>query len=218
MAWLALSLSTVTAHAAPLDRYPCQQPGDCDGMVVDPAVEDASVTIRDREGAPQPLATVRDAAGQNSTFIADELIVSAADPDALGRLLNGYGGQVIATDAVPAPPPGSGIQLRPEDAQPTEYVVQVDASSQSLDEFAADAATLGQPGSPRVSSEAGARLLALAVHEMAAGRSVSPNFVSRPDGTVMVRPTSSRCLKEASWATATHSSSRRSWPAAARPA
>lgn len=142
---------------------------------IDPAVQPDEGRRGDR-----PLAAVRDQRGRTSVFVVDEIILSPVDAAELEAFLADHEGAVVATDAVPAPPPGSGITLDPGAVEPTQYTVRLDPSSFPLEGFGADAAKVGIAGEVVISSEPGARLLALATQARAGGIGISPNFVGYP--------------------------------------
>jgi hypothetical protein len=123
------------------------------------------------------LAAARSEGGTVHLFILDEILIRPKSQAELEAFLSRTGGSVIGDDAVPEPPPGSGIQLRPEDRTPTLYTVRVDPRRFDLGSFKADAEKAGLSGATAFSSEEAARLLAGIVREKAAGLRVSPNFV-----------------------------------------
>jgi hypothetical protein len=128
--------------------------------------------------AGRPLAAVRDKEGNTSLFIANEILLSPADGAELNDFLSRYGGEVIGSDAIPAPPAELGLQLDPEALKPRQYTIRLDPSGFALDTFAADAERAGLKGEVKISASDAARLLALIAREAAAGTRISPNFVA----------------------------------------
>jgi len=127
------------------------------------------------------LAAARSEGGTVHLFVLDEILINPKSQAELDAFLSRTGGTVIGNDAVPDPPPGSGIQIRPEYKNPTQYLVRVDPTRFDLGSFKADAEKSGLSGATVFSSDAAARLLAGIVKEKAAGLSVSPNFVAEGD-------------------------------------
>lgn len=128
--------------------------------------------------AGRPLAAVQDQAGTTSLFIANEVLLSPRNAAELADFLARYGGEVIGSDAVPAPPAALGLELDPETLAPSQYTIRLDPSTFALDGFADDAKQAGLEGEVKISSADAARLLALITREAAAGRRISPNFVA----------------------------------------
>jgi len=144
---------------------------------VDAAITPAPATIGDGADGTRPLGAVRDSGGVTSKFVENEIIVAPKDQAELDAIVARYGAKILRTNAIPAPPPELGIKLDPAKLAATEYTLEVDTQSIDLTKFATDALSAKVGGKVTVSSEAAARLLALVVHESAAGATVSPNFV-----------------------------------------
>jgi hypothetical protein len=151
------------------------QPDQSFSYSVDPALT-PSPQVR----AGKTLAAAKSAGGLVHLFIEDEILIRPKDDAELQGFLQRTGGTVIGDDRVPEPPPGSGIQLRPEDRVPTLYVVRVDPTRFSLEGFEANAQRAGLRGATVFSGERAARLLAGIVGERVRGLKVSPNFVAEP--------------------------------------
>ncbi|HLK10704.1 MAG TPA: S8/S53 family peptidase [Candidatus Binatia bacterium] len=141
------------------------------GFHLDAGIAPANTTLP----AGDPLAAVAVAGGTPAVFVADQLAVQPHDRAELDDLLARTGGTVLTDDTVPPRPDGQ--PLPPEVARPATYLVKVDPGKVDLLGFAGDAIHVGVSGSFAVSSMAGAKLLALATHELAAGRRVGANFV-----------------------------------------
>jgi hypothetical protein len=163
--------ATVLVDAAPLTYS------------IDPGLPLATTLTRP-DGSLVPLAASQDAAGVTSTFVADEVIVASGDRADAVALAARYGGTVVGDDAVPAPPPGLGVELTPAERRASYHVVRVDPSTVSLEDFPANALRAGLGGDFKFSSTGGARLQALATAEQAAGRAVTLNYVVHPDAVL----------------------------------
>jgi hypothetical protein len=170
--FLGLGLALLTLVAC---REQNPQPDQSFSYSVDPALT-PSPQVR----AGKTLAAAKSAGGLVHLFIEDEILIRPKDDAELQAFLERTGGTVIGDDRVPEPPPGSGIQLRPEDRVPTLYVVRVDPTRFSLEGFEANAQRAGLRGATVFSGERAARLLAGIVGERVRGLKVSPNFVAEP--------------------------------------
>jgi hypothetical protein len=170
--FLGLGLALLTLVAC---REQNPQPDQSFSYSVDPALT-PSPQVR----AGKTLAAAKSAGGLVHLFIEDEILIRPKDDAELQGFLQRTGGTVIGDDRVPEPPPGSGIQLRPEDRVPTLYVVRVDPTRFSLEGFEANAQRAGLRGATVFSGERAARLLAGIVGERVRGLKVSPNFVAEP--------------------------------------
>jgi hypothetical protein len=170
--FLGLGLALLTLVACQ-EQNP--QPDQSFSYSVDPALT-PSPQVR----AGKTLAAAKSAGGLVHLFIEDEILIRPKDDAELQGFLQRTGGTVIGDDRVPEPPPGSGIQLRPEDRVPTLYVVRVDPTRFSLEGFEANAQRAGLRGATVFSGERAARLLAGIVGERVRGLKVSPNFVAEP--------------------------------------
>jgi len=170
--FLGLGLALLTLVACGGQNPQADQPFS---YSVDPALT-PSPQVR----AGKTLAAAKSAAGLVHLFIEDEILIRPEGDAELQAFLERTGGTVIGDDRVPEPPPGSGIQLRPEDRVPTLYVVRVDPTRFSLEGFEANAQRAGLRGATVFSGERAARLLAGIVGERVRGLKVSPNFVAEP--------------------------------------
>jgi hypothetical protein len=155
-------------------------------FTVDPSIHPSPATTGDGRGGTLPLAASKDESGVRSEFIANQVLFMPKNQAELDAFLARTGGTVVGDDAIPAPPPELGITVAPQDLKATTFTVQLDPSSFSLERFKADSTTAGLNGKLTVSSEAAARLMALAVGEVAAGRTAGLNYIDRPD-SVMTR-------------------------------
>ncbi|GIW25812.1 S8/S53 family peptidase [Meiothermus sp.] len=148
---------------------------------LDPTLQPEPTSIPDGPQGPRPLAAVADAQGNKATFVLDEVIFSPKNQGELQDFLSRYGGTVLSNNAVPAPPPASGITLDPKYAQPTEYLVKIDPTKLDVSTFKADAEKAGLGGTFKISSDGGAKLLALIARALANGQGASANFVGQGD-------------------------------------
>lgn len=150
---------------------------------VDSTVQPEPATIPDGPLGPRPLAAAVDEMGRKSTFVVNEVLLSPKGQGELRDFLTRYGGVVLSNNAVPNPPPGSGIALDPKYAQPTEYLIKIDPAKLELSTFKSDAEKVGLGGSFKISNDGGARLLALVAHALANGQGASANFVGQGDAS-----------------------------------
>jgi subtilisin family serine protease len=126
-----------------------------------------------RDGVPRPVASLADDTGHQVDFVADELLLSTDDEEQLEALLERWDGQLVATLD---PEEGAMAEL------PALHLVRVDVSSADpatvTDHLDPSGRAVG--GALRVSSKPGARLLAVALQEAAAGVPVEVNWLTRP--------------------------------------
>lgn len=137
---------------------------------IDPSIHPPTDSIPDGRGGTRPVAAVQDSKGKQSNFVANEIIVLPRDQAELDAFLTRYKGQVIAEY---------------NEAGERTVLVQLDPNGFSLDGFVADANRAQVPGNNKFSSEAGARLMALATHEQAAGLKVATNFLHQPHAVLL---------------------------------
>lgn len=128
------------------------------------------------------LAVVSDGAGGRSTFVTNEVVLRVKSDAERDAFLAATGGEVLDSDVVPEPPAFLGVTLDARFRQATTLRVRVDLSRADLAGFADDATRAGLAGAAAISSEDGARLLALVAHQQAAGGSAAPNFVGTSAG------------------------------------
>jgi Subtilase family len=151
---------------------------------VDPTIKPNPETILGAGDVAIPLAAVKDDKGLTSTFIANQILITPKDQTELTAFLTKYGGTVIGNNAVPDPPTNSGIQMDAKFKQATQYVVQLDPSGVDLSSFKTDAQSLNASGESVISSENGARILALVAHESLAKITLSANFIFQQDALI----------------------------------
>lgn len=147
-------------------------------FTVDPALAPAQATTPDGRA----LAVVSDGAGGTSTFVTNEVVLRVKDDAERDAFLAATGGVVLDSDGVPEPPAFLGVTLDARFREPTAWRVRVDLARADLAAFPGDATRAGLRGAATVSSEDGARLLALVAHQAASGGSAAPNFVGTPAG------------------------------------
>jgi len=150
-------------------------------FVLDDSLRPNQPSVTHPDGTTGAAGVYLDQNGVATELLVDELLVAPADEEELRGVLDRTGGRVVGTNAVPDAPRGSRIIVEDTFKRPTRYVVRVDASRFPLDSFKDDAAKRGLRGTYRISSEAAARLLALASHEQLLGTRVTPNFLYQPD-------------------------------------
>jgi hypothetical protein len=129
------------------------------------------------DGVARSVAAVVDADGRTTQFVVNEVLVEAANKDELDKALALTGGSVVSDDRPPAPPPGSGIDFDPTAYPPTSYVIRVDPAKLDTATLAEDAKALGYKGEVRISSEDGAKLIALIAKGARAKVSVAMNYL-----------------------------------------
>lgn len=152
---------------------------------IDPAVGDGIPAERESDRGNRPLTAAADRDGVVSVFVANEVVLAGVTPVEVDEFVSRHGGVVIETDAIPDPPAHLDIPLSDADKAPTEYVVRVDPSDFSLDDFIRDSEAAGFEGDRTFASETGARLSALIASEIRNGINASPNYVFLPDGEML---------------------------------
>jgi Subtilase family/Bacterial Ig domain len=159
-------------------------------ITVDPNIAPEQSSIPDTNGQPIPVAVVRDGDGVQTLFPENRVVIAPKSKSELDEFLQRYHGQVIASDVIPEPPAELGIQVQPVDLQPSSYTVRLDASKFSQSKFRSDALRASVlAGESKVSSTAGAGLLALITHEQATGVRVSPDFLMQTQTSEMLLKT-----------------------------
>lgn len=149
-------------------------------FAVDPVLAAPGDSFLDAQGAAQPVGAYADGRGVVTRFIANELVVKPASPDELDALVARLGATVLGNDAVPEPPAQLGRTLTDAERAPRRWRLRVPTADVSTDDFLQTGSRRGMTGSYRISSEAGAQLLALVARERAAGLKVAPNFLTEP--------------------------------------
>jgi Subtilase family len=151
---------------------------------IDGSIAPLPATVGDGKGGTRPLAAVKDEQGTVSKFVENEIVIAPKDSAELDDFVKRYGATVLGDNTVPTPPPELGLTPDPSVMKATEYLVQLDPSKFDLASFVADAHAANVGGKVTISSESAAKLLAIAVHETAAGLTVSPNFVFDAQGVL----------------------------------
>jgi hypothetical protein len=152
---------------------------------IDPTIHPDPDTTGDGRGGTLPLAASKDEQGVRSEFIANQVLIVPRNQAELDGFLARTGGTVVEDDTIPAPPAELGITLTDAQRKATTYTVRLDPSAFPLNTFGADAAAAGLEGKAVLSSETAARLMALSVREVAAGRAVGLNYFDRPDAVML---------------------------------
>jgi len=178
----ALLAAGVLALGCGTDETPETEPF---GYAIDPAVGDGVPAERESDRGNRPLTAAADKDGVVSVFVANEVVLTGVTPAEVDAFVSRHRGVVIETDAIPDPPGHLDIQLSDADKAPTEYVVRVDPSDFSLDDFIGDSEAAGFEGDRAFASEIGARLSALIASELRNGVNASPNYVFFPDGEML---------------------------------
>ncbi|MCC7441871.1 MAG: S8/S53 family peptidase, partial [Bdellovibrionales bacterium] len=153
---------------------------------VDPDVKPVENERIGKNGVARPLAAVADEDGTTTSFIANEILIRPSSNQELSSFLARTGGTVIDSDALPASV--NGVAIPQQFRTATEYTVRVDASAFPMDNFHDDVtAGLEVGGDARISSDQGARLLALIASEASSGLNVAPNVAYTPSAVYMDR-------------------------------
>ncbi|MFO0838541.1 MAG: S8 family serine peptidase [Phycisphaerae bacterium] len=140
---------------------------------VDPKIQPLQAQLQDGD-AVRPLAAVADRTGEPVEFVQNELLLVTNDDVARDAFVRRWEGQLVSTyDPASHGLPGERVHL-----------VRVNAALADVSALSDDLAHIspGVGGELRISSDAGAALLAAAAREMAAGTPVGVNFVLRSEG------------------------------------
>jgi len=146
---------------------------------VDPSIMEGPAALADQGLGERPLVQIADSKGVKSSFIENEVLFEGTEAEVDDFVARTHG-SVLTTTEPPPPPPG--LVARPSLNLPRRTLIRLDPTPSDLAKLAVHAQAVGISGSARVSSDAGAHLLALAFSETAAGHRTAPNFVSRFDG------------------------------------
>lgn len=148
-------------------------------------------------GAPRMVAAAVGPDGVRSEFVVDEVVFRPKNQAELDAFLATYGGTalrdgtpIIISDAQTDPnplPESSGL-----------YLIRVDLSRSSLDDFTTSMEAAGVGGQFTFSSEAAARLMALIARETA--QQLSPNLLLQSDAVLEHPDGSGGNLDAATWA------------------
>jgi hypothetical protein len=176
---VVVATAIVAAACAPPPPPPPPPPPTVD-WEVDTSLEPEVDSIPGPAGTERPVAVLLGEGGTPAQFVEDEIIVEPADASDLSGFLARHRGEVVGTDAVPAPPPGSGIIVPAELSAPKRYTVRVDPSTFPTTGLGSDSAALGVDSAFSVSSARGAGLLALVARERREGRQVSVVMLAEP--------------------------------------
>lgn len=156
----------------------CQQPPPQlppPTVSVDPTVRPSVPTLPGLEdGVPRPLASIRDAKGNQADFVENELVIATDDSAALGAFLARWQGSVLKTFD-PATAGLSGVSK--------QYLVRVRADTADTSKLSANLRALDKDsrGALLVSSAAAHKLLAAAAQEQVGGLAIGVNWVSKGD-------------------------------------
>lgn len=156
----------------------CQQPAQQlppPTVSVDSSVKPSVPTLPGLEdGVPRPLASIRDAKGNQADFVENELVIATDDSAALGAFLARWQGTVLKTFD-PATAGLSGVSK--------QYLVRVRADAADASKLSANLRALDKDsrGALLVSSAAAHKLLAAAAQEQVGGLTIGVNWVSKGD-------------------------------------
>lgn len=144
---------------------------------VDAALSPETSEIPGRDGSgPRPVASIADANGNQADFVANELVVSTSDEQAVQQLVERWNGEVLVSFT---PSRSELEQIEPH------YLIRVNVSSAKTEELAQNIRALDPDsrGEHRISSEKGKQLLAAAASEKAVnGLDVGVNWILQGDG------------------------------------
>lgn len=149
---------------------------------IDGALSPAQATLAPRaDGAPRPVATLSDAAGVQSDFVENELLVYPKSDAELSAFLSRREAVVLSDTDLVLAAALPGATLTPHTRQVAVRVNQL-ADTAAL---GANATAAGVTGAFTFSSQAAAQLVATAAAEVAGGLKVAPNFVASAAGHLM---------------------------------
>lgn len=166
---------------------------------VNSSVQPYQATIGEAASGLRPLSALQDDSHLTTSFVTNEIVLRSSDRAQAESLASRYHGQVVGSDAVPAPEASSGIQWDSRNAAPTTFLIRLSDMS-ALDGFNSanfesemnDLITRHQDsvsgiGGPiTVSDNRGVKLLSIIAHEISSSSiPVSPNFVSTTHGIVL---------------------------------
>ncbi len=140
-------------------------------IVVDPLLIPDYPTMPPLEefGPDRPVAAIEDEFGNKANFIANELVVSTDDTDALDAFLARWGGTVLMT----LDPARGGLPIDPQ------YLVQINTTLANTADLIDDLHMIvpDQDGDHTVSSMQGMELLSAAASEVVDGLGVGVNWI-----------------------------------------
>ncbi len=148
-------------------------------LTVDPSIMEGPAALADQGLGERPLVQIVDSKGAKSAFIENEVLFEGSEAEVDAFVARTHG-TVLTTTEPPPPPPG--IVPRPASNFPKRTLIRLDPMPSDLSKLAIHAQAIGISGRARVSSDAGAHLLSLALSETAAGHRTAPNFVSSSNG------------------------------------
>jgi subtilisin family serine protease len=164
-------LLAAVALTACRQQQPPSPPDDPFSYLIDTAIVPYQPTLLG-PGGERPVVALRGADGLQYDFIATEVIVLPSSQAQLDSFLQRRGGSVVTEYDEPG-------------AERT-VIVRVDAAGFPLDDLEANANREGIPGEHRFSSELGARLVALVLHERGRGLQIATNGLGHPDQSVLL--------------------------------
>lgn len=144
-------------------------------VVVDPLLEPdfPSMPALDGVGEDRPVAAFQDDFGNKANFIANELVLSTDDTDALDDFLTRWGGTILMT----LDPTRGGLPIDPQ------YLVRINTALADTADLIDDLHAIlpDQDGDHTISSMQGMELLSAAASEVVDGLGVGVNWIGQGD-------------------------------------
>jgi hypothetical protein len=142
--------------------------------------------LADGMGRPRVLAALRRVGGRPTDFSVNEVILCPDSEASLNAFMTRTAAIIVSQDGAAPAPEGVVSRLSTEDRQTKCYTLRLDANAQDLAGFedaVAQMMTASQVEGAtedfdmEISSESGAKLLALVAREAAQGVRISPNWI-----------------------------------------
>ncbi len=134
---------------------------------------------------PLRVAASRDASGVQTDFLESIVLIRPKSEANLREFLARYGGVILRSNAIPAAAATAlGVTLTPAQRRATAYRVRVNLDRANAMTLAANAARAGLHGRFAFSSDAGLRTFAISLDALAAGYTVSGDFMEYPQETL----------------------------------
>lgn len=148
---------------------------------IDPNLEPQIAALPGIGGGPdRPVTSLRTPAGDQDDFVANELIIEAADLVALEQLVSRYNGSIVATLPVPIPKPEWNLTLRDEIGDGNSYLVRVDLDRADASGFEAWMTSIEETDVTTFASLDALKLMAIAAKEtLEGGWQLAPNLVGQ---------------------------------------
>lgn len=142
--------------------------------------------LEDGRGRPRVLAALRRVDGRATDFSTNEVVFCPETENDLNQFIARYRAEIVSQDGAAPAPEGVVSRLTPEERRTDCYTLRLDASAQNLAGFetavaqmmvASNVSGAREDFHMEISSEAGAKLLALVAREAANGLRISPNWI-----------------------------------------